>query len=203
MTNIMERMMKLEADLVAKDQRIAILEDDKKVMDQMIANVTADMALLKADLTKDITQLKNKKFAVQCAWKDSTWSADYSVITFDRFTHNEISGGSGGLDITTGVFTVGDGLSGVWAVTYSIRSRQDSGEQNWAWLYKNAEPIKESFHFTYYTGSDGQVESLGSRSLYMRLESGDTISLRTGTIRELFDITLCFELAQFDWVPPM
>ena len=199
MTRIMERMMKLEADLVAKDQRIAVLEDDKKVKDQRIANMTADIALLKANVTRDITQLKSKKFAVQCAWKDSTWSADNSVITFDHFTHNEISGGSGGLDINTGVFAVGDGLSGVWAVTYSIRSRQDSGgDQNWAWLYKNDEPIKESFHFTRYSGSEGQVESLGSRSLYKRLEAGDTISLRTGTIRYVYDINLCFELVHSD-----
>ena len=36
---------------------------------------------------------------------------------------------------------------------------------------------------------------------YMRLEAGDTISLRTGSIRVLEFITLCFELAQFDSLP--
>ena len=38
----------------------------------------------------------------------------------------------------------------------------------------------------------------------MRLESGDTITFRTGEVeRGLYEITLCFELAQFDYVPPM
>ena len=82
-----------------------------------------------------------------------------------------------------------------------MMSNQDSGEENQAWLFINGEQIEESVHWPYYGGSGGWVGSLGSRSLYMRLESGDTISLRTGIIRELFDITLCFELAQFDYVP--
>ena len=46
----------------------------------------------------------------------------------------------------------------------------------------------------------GRVGSQGSRSLYMRLESGDTISLRTGNVGfGLYQISLCFELAQSDY----
>ena len=78
-----------------------------------------------------------------------------------------------------------------------------SGDINLAWLYINGEQIAESVHYTGYYESEGHVASLGSRSLYMRLESGDTISLRTGNIDTLADITLCFNLAQFDYVPPM
>ena len=88
-----------------------------------------------------------------------------------------------------------------WEISYTIRSVQYSGEHNYAWLYINGEEIAESYHETAYDGSGGSVRSLGSRSLYMRLESGDTISLRTGA--GLGYITLCFELAQFDGVPPM
>ena len=92
----------------------------------------------------------------------------------------------------------GQGYSGVWQVSFAIRSAQYSGETNQAWLYINGEQIEESYHFTYYGASEGWVESMGSRSLYMRLESGDTISLRAGEIQFLADITLCFNLAQFD-----
>ena len=89
----------------------------------------------------------------------------------------------------------------MWTVSYAIRSIQFSGDSNAAYLYVNGNKIEESVHYTVYTGSEGSVYSLGSRSLYMRLEAGDTISLRTGTIQFLYEITLCFELAQFDWVP--
>ena len=218
-------MQRLEANLEDKDRKIAFLEADKKVKDQMIADMERDIGQLKTvdtsvkrdigllktvdtKMSSDIKQLNNKPFAFQCAWQD-IWGTANSVITYDRLTYDEISGGSiynvtGGLDINTGVFTVGHGFSGVWEVTYSIRSDQHNGENNDAWISINGEQIEESIHHTSYGGSEGYVFSLGSRSLYMRLESGDTISLRTGEVGQyLDDITLCFGLAQFDWVPPM
>jgi len=245
MTNIMDRMTRMEAEMVAKDDRIAVLEAAMETLeasietkDQRIAVLEDTVEMLeKAVITKDIQmceleedmkslpgritvteetdvllrgmvdQVRNPPFAFQCAYKYE-WTTNNSVITFDRLTFDEISGGDGGddggLDINTGVFTVGQGYSGVWEVTYTIRSWQFSGQTNQASLYINGEQIEESYHQTYYGGSDGWVGSVGSRSLYMRLESGDTISLRTGVFAHyLGEITLCFELAQLDSVPPM
>ena len=57
--------------------------------------------------------------------------------------------------------------------------------------------------FQHYEALD-QLDQNLDISLYMRLESSDTISLRTGVVGYgLRYITLCIELAQFDWVPPM
>merc|ERR1712038_2161505 len=154
-----------------------------------------------------VDQVSNPPFAFQCAWR-YVWTADNSVITYDRLTSNEMSGGSsynvtGGLDINTGVFTVGHGFSGVWAVTYSLQSNQHSGETNQADLSLNGEKIEESHHGTRYDRSEGEVLSHGSRTLYMRPEAGDTLSLRAGRLGHgLYQITLCFELAQFDEAPP-
>ena len=165
------------------------------------------MQYLKEENTRvkrEFKQMKNKPFVVQCAWQDY-WKTPYSVITFDRITYEAFvggSGGNGGLDINTGVFTVG--FSGVWAVTYSIQSWQYSGEYNQAWLFINGERIAESYHNTEYYDSccgqyEGHIQSLGSRTLYMRLESGDTVSLRSGTVGHgLYQVTLCFQLAQVD-----
>ena len=83
----------------------------------------------------------------------------------------------------------------------SIESVQQRGEINVAYLIINGEKIEGSRHYTYYGGSEGHVSSLGSRSLYMRLEAGDTISIRTTSdINALYRITLCFELVQFDYL---
>merc|ERR1711953_1047814 len=255
MTNIMDRMTRMEAEMVAKDeivkardQRITVLEAAMDTKDKRISNLEdAVETLEKAVITKDVfmkeietrdtqmceleeemasltgrmdvtektdvllrgmvDQVRNPPFAFQCAYQGS-WNAEYSVITYDRLTYDEISGGSiynvtGGMDINTGVFTVGQGYAGVWEISYSIMSSQDSGYSNQAWLYINGEQIAESYHGTYYSGSGGHVNSLGSRSLYMRLESGDTITLRTGEVHNLYTITLCFNLAQFDYAPPM
>merc|ERR1711997_839666 len=187
MTNIMDRMTRMEAEIVAKDQlmekelevrnqRIADLQAAMETKDQRIAVLEDAVEMLeKAVITKDVftdaietrdiqmceleaemksltgritvteetdvllrgmvDQVRNPPFAFQCAYKYE-WTADNSVITFDRLTFDEISGGDGGdggddgLDINTGVFTVGQGYSGVWAVTYSIRSWQFSGQTN-------------------------------------------------------------------------
>ena len=223
-----QRIAILEDANVSKDQKIALMKDAIEMLEKAVitkdvftdAIETRDSQMCELEeemksLTGRITvteetdvllrgmvdQVRNPPYAFQCAYKYE-WTASQSVITYDRLTYDEISGGSiynvtGGLDITTGVFTVGHGFSGVWTVSYSIRSLQYSGEYNYAWLYVNREQIAESHHYTLYSGSEGRVESLGSRSLYMRLEAGDTISLRTGTVGYgLYHITLCFELAQ-------
>ena len=198
----------MEAEIIAKDemvevrdQRIAVLEEEMKSLTGRM-DVTEETDVL---LRGMVDQVRNPPFAFQCAWQDG-WTSDNSVITYDRLTYDEISGGSiynvtGGMDINTGVFTVGQGYAGTWGISTTIRSYGESGKFNNAWLYINGEQIAESYHLTGYTDSEGGVWSLGSRSLYMRLEAGDTISLRAGGIRELQYITLCFELAQFDWVP--
>ena len=182
-----------------RDTQMCELEEEMKSLTGRIT-VTEETDVL---LRGMVDQVRNPPYAFQCAYQDY-WTADDSVITYDRLTYDEISGGSiynvtGGLDITTGVFTAG--FSGVWTISYTMTSFQYSGEYNVAWLYVNGEQIVESKHYTGYYGSEGRVDSLGSRSLYMRLEAGDTISLRTGFLKGLNDITLCFELAQFDWVP--
>merc|ERR1711936_1011096 len=130
-----------------------------------------------------VDQVRNQPYAFQCAFQGGPWSAANSVITYEGLTIDETSGGDRGLDITTGFFTVGQGYSGVWQISYSIASWQQSGENNQAWLYKNGAQIDESHYPTSYTGSEGGVWSLGSRSLYMRLQPGDTISLRTGAVK--------------------
>jgi len=224
-----QRIALLEDAMETKDQRIAILEDTVKIskdvftkemetMDTQMLELEEEMASLtgRMDVTEEtdvllrgmVDQVRNPPFAFQCAYQGS-WNAEYSVITYERLTYDEISGGSiynvtGGLDINTGIFTVGQGYAGVWEISYSMGSWQDSGDYNQAWLYINGGRIEESVHWTYYDGSEGRVWSLGSRSLYMRLESGDTISLRTVIVGHgLYEITVCFNLAQIDYVPPM
>ena len=151
-----------------------------------------------ARINSQFKQLENKPFAVQCGWQD-LWETDFRVINYDRLTINEISGGSGshhgGLDINTGVFIVP--FSGVWAITYSFTSWQYSGQSNHAWIFVNGKQISESEHYT-FNGDMAGDDSLGSRTLYMRLQAGDAITLRTGTIEHLSLINLCFELVRGD-----
>ena len=195
----------LEKAVITKD----VFTKEIETRDTQMCELEEEMASLtgRMDVTEEtdvllrgmVDQVRNPPFAFQCAWQDY-WSAANSVITYDRLTYDEISGSSmynvtGGLDINTGVFTVGQGYAGVWGISFSIQSNQNPGQRNQADLYINGRKIDESHHGTSYDNSGGNVVSLGSRSLYMRLESGDTITLRTGEVDGLYDITLCFNLA--------
>jgi len=230
-----ERIGVLEAAMVTKDERIRVLEDtvetlekavitkdvftkEMETRDTQMCELEEEMASLtgRMDVTEEtdvllrgmVDQVRNPPFAFQCAWQDEWFNAS-SVITYDRLTYDEISGGSiynvtGGMDINTGVFTVGQGYAGTWEISLSFGSTQDSEEYVQAWLYINGEQIEESGSGSAYFGSEGWVASTGSRFLYMRLEPGDTLSLRVDNPGDgLYWITLCFNLAKFDDVPPM
>merc|ERR1712241_790609 len=110
----------------AKDTRIAALEtaiDEKNVQIQNLierVNITQERSIGEG--------VRNQPFAIQCGWK-SAWTYSHSTITYDRLYYDNTSGGPvtngtmyGGLDINTGVFTVGPGFSGVWTVSYSLLS---------------------------------------------------------------------------------
>ena len=117
MTNIMDRMTRMEADLVSKDQRIAVLEEavekaviskdvftkEMETRDTQMLELEEEMASLtgRMDVTEEtdvllrgmVDQVRNPPFAFQCAYQ-SEWFADNSVITYERLTYDEISGGS-------------------------------------------------------------------------------------------------------------
>merc|ERR1711971_765470 len=143
MTNIMDRMTRMEAEIIAKDEmmekeleirdeKIAFLEAAMETRDKQMLELEEEMKSLtgRINVTEEtdvllrglVDQVRNPPYAFQCAYKEQ-WTAADSVITYDRLTYDEISGGSiynvtGCLDINTGVFTVGQGYSGVWEISY-------------------------------------------------------------------------------------
>ena len=67
---------------------------------------------------------------------------------------------------------------GVYLITFSYKSYNDVGEINRVYIHKNGVIVSETLHETYkWTG--GQVGSTGGRSVYQRLEAGDTLTLQT------------------------
>ena len=107
------------------------------------------------------------------------------------------------MNITTGVFTVGQGFSGVWTVTYSIiglGQGVNGKDQNLLNLYLNGDKIGESIHYS-ANQNPGEVYSMGGRTLHLRLREGDEVSLRSEEVYYLTYITMCFRLAQIDNIP--
>ena len=97
---------------------------------------------------------------------------------------------------------MGHGFSGVWEVTYSMVSEAmgpwgAEGHINMANLYLNGERISESHYLTY---GQGDVGSLGSRTLYMRLGEGDEVTLSVGLIFVFLTCTVLYSTVQYSIV---
>ena len=66
-----------------------------------------------------------------------------------------------------------------------------------AFIHINGQRIEASQYWASYFESDGRISSLGSRTLHLGLEAGDTLSLATGDeghygeFSGLWYITLC------------
>ena len=86
-----------------------------------------------------------------------------SIITYERLVYSVSNKVHEGLNISTGVFTAG--YTGVWTVSFTIKSGQQSGEDNEVWLEVNNQALDWSLHYTYYRESEGYVAMLGSRTL--------------------------------------
>ena len=151
MTNIMDRMARLEADMETKEETISTMRDEMKAKNEMVAIMKEDIEAMKESLEakdveiKTLTEVRSPPYGFQCAWREGEWTADNSILTYDRLTYDEMSGGdsnthnvTGGMDVTTGVFTVGRGMSGVWSVTFSAVSWQQDGARHGKFSMKGA-----------------------------------------------------------------
>ena len=79
--------------------------------------------------------------------------------------------------LISGVFTAP--RAGVYLITFSYRGYNAHGKRTEVYMYKNGGRLDETRFLTYYTGSSGQLDSTGGRSVYQRLEAGDTLTLQT------------------------
>ena len=84
--------------------------------------------------------------------------------------------------------------AGVYLITFSYRGYNAHGKRTEVYMYKNGGRLDETRFLTYYTGSSGQVDSTGGRSVYQKLEAGDTLNLKTSTVDgTMYNIMFCVQ----------
>ena len=71
-------------------------------------------------------------------------------------------------------------VTGAWRLTYSLYSFVDSGDNNWAYLHLNGDPLRETRHYTY--SQTGAVTSTGGRVVTLEASAGDQIEIRATTM---------------------
>ena len=89
-----------------------------------------------------------------------------------------------------GVFTVP--VTGVWRVSFSLRSYVQNRQKNFVYIYHNQQQIEETIHSAYSETS--VVYSTGGRELVTKAARGDTFHLGTTRMGGAFhQIIACFE----------
>merc|ERR1711953_1337450 len=112
-----------------------------------------------------------------CGYQNS-WTSANSVITYDKLLLSE--GDAGTLDASSGVWTTN--VPGIYQVTWSLINQLTGGDDNGIYLYRNGREISESKHvsYIYKSASSSQViGEQGGRTMLLRLDAADTLSLRT------------------------
>ena len=83
-------------------------------------------------------------------------------------------------------------VTGVWRVSYTLRSYVDTGKYIHVYLYHNWKVITET---QYHAFSDEEVRSTGGRELFTRASKGDTFHLHAYYMNsKVLEVITCFEL---------
>ena len=73
----------------------------------------------------------------------------------------------------------------------TVRNKQD----NWVWLYLNNEKLGNTEHRvkSSFLSRDQYIVSSGGRTLFLNLNRGDTVYLKTGVVEDtVWHINTCF-----------
>jgi len=169
-----------------RENDISTLDTTLDTLERKVSSQESRIIKLESDKTskeRRLTKIENKPYAFQCAGQPSWTTGEGSIVTWEGFFSNWMSGVTGGLSLSSGVFTAGH--SGIWEVTYSLLPLKKEGGGDWivAYLFVN--------------GLGLSAKSLGSRTLFVKLSRGDKVDLRTeDPAVQLYDNTLCFRLVQ-------
>jgi len=199
-----ERMMRNLVNLVAEvQQQLEQLEQKnvdlsidikrrEKEMEEQVKKLERENAEQGSKLAKlEARVSKESAYLMTCAQKSSWPTIRNATITFDYLTADfnnadNAGGADGQLDIVTGLFT--SLTAGVYEVTFSGVSvispggETDSSSDQYFYLMHNGE--SEGDQAEWWSRADpgniGDTYDMGSRTVILMLQVGDTLSLKTG-----------------------
>ena len=143
------------------EERIA--ENDKCLTNDDLNPISEKLKATEEELEK----LKNPPFIHECASSvDDEQAGASKTITYTGSIYSSTNTIGGGLELATGIFT--SPYPGSYLVTWSFTA-SDAAGQHYVWIYlrKNKEIIKESRHWSIYTGLNGVVGDQGKSQLYL------------------------------------
>jgi len=184
-----------------------VLEDLASEVENLKRN-QEDLKSIQANQSAEIARVSENSAILEklsqrgafCGFKWE-WTSANSVITYNNLLLSE--GDAGTLDASSGVWTTN--VPGIYMVTWSLRSRLEGDDDNWIFLYRNGKKMGESIHGSYIdkpASSSQVIGEQGGRTMLLRLDAADTLSLRTDSLRRSFGgayfIQFCVNLVAAD-----
>merc|ERR1712212_44196 len=210
MQNDKEKQAKEKKELEAKikdmEMRLEELEDNmKEEKDELEASklrmeVEEESSRKESASNNALTNpsLRDLPIIIISAYRDSSIGSPQTV-TFDSFlanfnNGNRPGGGSGVLDLDSGVFTCF--TPGYYTVSFSAHGVVEPDlPKPTLYLYMNGSELPESKWYLTHNGAvDTYVGVTGSRVLILHMDAGDTLELRMTEGNYISQITLNIEL---------
>ena len=172
------------------------MEENRRRINSEIKQMRTLTNLRVRQIVSKIEDVRNPPFGYFCGYQNS-FSSENSVITYDKLLYSSqfgLQGNSPGLDINTGKFV--SGFSGTWRVDFAFKTKTDSNESIFLYLYQNGEQIPEAWFYSHRSSSNsGYDGNTGGRSVQLFLDLGDELHLATTTMKDSA-IIFCVSLEQ-------
>merc|ERR1712130_474002 len=196
MVSLVEEVQQQLEQLEQKNTDLSIdMKRREKEMGEQVKRLEKENAEQSTKLAKlEAKLVKEAGYMMTCAQRSSWPTRRNDTITFDYLTANfnnaDSEGGADGqLDIVTGVFTTL--TAGVYEVTFSgvtvlqpaeFEPGVESSSDQYFYLMHNEE--SEGDEAEWWSRADpgnlGDTYDMGSRTVVLMLQLGDTLSLKTG-----------------------
>ena len=158
---------------------------------------------------KHLKKSMQNPVGVWCGYQEKT-TQSHSIIQYERLTISASNLGTGldagsGNDLilvvaastfhNPGIFT--SPKSGVWLVSFSLVSAVSHLGDNWVWVYVNKKILGGTENrvksASLNQGGEEYIVSSGGRTLFLSLNKGDTVSLKTGVVSDsVWHVNTCF-----------
>merc|ERR1719357_2505076 len=177
-------------------------------LNEELQKLTAENSELKKDiqklkvkddeLVKDVSFLKSPPVYHISVYQSGT-RVTGSNVPFEKTLYSQCNNcQNANFDLASGVYT--NGWPGTYTVTWDLNALDTAGDYAvYIYLMKNGETIEESDHASYYSGSSGYARDQGGRTMILRMETGDQLSLYCDNCSaSVWDVTFCISLTTAD-----
>ena len=162
-TKLKAENLKLKESFKQNDKEFLKMKEDLeklKAADSALKAKDGDLQCKVAEVERKVSVLENSPYYHICVYQTYS-NVKNANMPFDRELYFECNNcDEATFDLESGIYT--NGWPGTYTVTWSLHSGMDHGDSGvQIFLRKNDENISESWHYSYYSGSSGQVIDQG------------------------------------------